>query len=366
MNAPERSLGMEPTLLPASLDDLAGLEEEDCAEAFACFLISCRAPHDAPRPARPPSAALQAAFEAALAVDARDPTCARAFFVDHFTPHRVVQPGRRGFLTGYYQPRLRGSLRPSARFPTPVLARPDDLVTFRDGERPAGLDPQLSGGRRLADGAVVPYPDRAAIEDGAASPVLWLEDPVELFMAQVQGGALVSLDNGAVVRLAYDGRNGQPYSSIGRLLIESGAIAEADMSLARLKDWLRANGLEPGQPARDLMRRNRSYVFFKVEPDGAAPVAGAGVSLTALRSIAVDRTLWSYGLPFFIQADLRWSSARREPFRRLMIAQDTGSAIMGAARADIYFGSGDEAGARAGDIRDEGDFFVLLPNGERG
>ena len=181
MNAPERSLGMEPTLLPASLDDLAGLEEEDCAEAFACFLISCRAPHDAPRPARPPSAALQAAFEAALAVDARDPTCARTFFVDHFTPHRVVQPGRRGFLTGYYQPRLRGSLRPSARFPTPVLARPDDLVTFRDGERPAGLDPQLSGGRRLADGAVVPYPDRAAIEDGAASPVLWLEDPVELF-----------------------------------------------------------------------------------------------------------------------------------------------------------------------------------------
>jgi len=360
MNAPE------PALLPASFGGLAGFDEDDCAEALACFLVSCRAPRDAPRPACPPSSALQAAFEAALAVDARDPARARAFFVDHFTPHRVVVPGGRGFLTGYYQPRLRGSSRPSAQFPTPVLARPDDLVTFRDGERPAGFDPQLSGGRRLADGAIVAYPERAAIEDGAASPVLWLEDPVELFMAQVQGGALVTLDDGAVVRLAYDGRNGQPYTSIGRLLIESGEIAEPGMSLAKLKDWLRANGLEPGEPARDLMRRNRSFVFFKVEPDGAEPVAGAGVALTALRSIAVDRTLWSYGMPFFVRAELRWRSARREPFSRLMIAQDTGSAILGAARADIYFGSGDEAGARAGDIRDEADFFVLLPKGGRG
>jgi membrane-bound lytic murein transglycosylase A len=359
MNVPE------PVLNPASFGDLAGFDDDDCREAFACFLVSCRAPRDVPRSGRPPSASLQATFAAARAVDANDPVRARAFFADHFMPHRVVVPEQRGFLTGYYQPRLRGSPRPSPRFPTPVLGRPDDLVTFRDGDRPPGLDPRLSGGSRLADGAVVPYPDRAAIEDAAASPVLWLEDPVELFMAQVQGGALVTLDDGAVVRLAYDGRNGQPYTSIGRLLIESGAIAEADMSLAKLKDWLRANGLEPGHPARDLMRRNRSYVFFKVVPDGGEPVAGAGVPLTPLRSIAVDRTLWSYGLPFFIQAELRWKSPRREPFRRLMIAQDTGSAILGAARADIYFGSGDEAGVRAGDIRDEGDFFVLLPKGER-
>jgi len=171
-------------------------------------------------------------------------------------------------------------------------------------------------------------PERATIEAAAAAgegrPILWLNDAVEVYMTQVQGSASVELTDGRLVRLAYDGRNGQPYTSIGRRLIESGEIAEGDMSLARLKSWLRANGLAPGERARDLMQRNRSYVFFKIvtafDPaDG--PTGGSGVALTPLRSIAVDRGLWPYGAPFWLDAQLPWLEPEPSPFRRLAIAQ---------------------------------------------
>jgi membrane-bound lytic murein transglycosylase A len=145
-------------------------------------------------------------------------------------------------------------------------------------------------------------------------------------------------------------------------LIEAGEITESDMSLASLKAWLRrdsARGL-------DMMRRNRSFIFFQLvddfDPD-LGPVAGAGVPLTPLRSIAIDRTMWAYGLPFWIDAELPWVDHTPQPFHRLTIAQDTGSAIVGAARADLFFGSGDAAGARAGAIRHPAEFVVLLPRG---
>ena len=214
---------------------------------------------------------------------------------------------------------------------------------------------------------LVPYDDRAAVERAKREPIAWVCDAVEAFFIHVQGCAQVELPDGRRVRLAYDGRNGLPYASIGRILIESGAIDEAAMSLARLKAWLRAAGLGEGEPGLELMRRNRSFVFFRLieefDPE-LGPVAGAGVALTALRSIAVDRSLWSYGLPFWIEADLPWADAAPRPFRRLMIAQDAGAAIVGPARGDIFFGSGDEAGGRAGVIRHRGEFTLLLPVGE--
>ena len=165
-------------------------------------------------------------------------------------------------------------------------------------------------------------------------------------------------------RLVYAGRNGRPYTSIGRLLIESGEIAESDMSLAALKQWIRAAGQNPGDKGLALMQRNESYVFFALQEEGnpdLGAMGGQGAGLTALRSIAIDRTFWPYGLPFWIAADLPWQSTSPSAFRRLMIAQDTGSAIVGPARVDIFFGAGDDAGARAGDIRHAGDVVVLLP-----
>ena len=237
-------------------------------------------------------------------------------------------------------------------------------MTFGLDPPPTGFPKDVGSARRLSDGSLVPYADRARIEAERRDPIVWVRDAVEAFLIQVQGSAQVEFPDRSRARLAYDGRNGLPYTSIGKILIEAGEIAEGAMSLASLKAWLRhdsARGL-------DLMRRNRSFVFFKLVEDFDArlgPIAGAGVPLTPLRSIAVDRTMWAYGLPFWIDAELPWADETPRPFRRLMIAQDTGSAIVGPARADLFFGSGDKAGARAGAIRHASEFVVLLPRGER-
>jgi membrane-bound lytic murein transglycosylase A len=310
---------------------------------------------------------LAEAARAALALESVDAAGAREFFTTHFRPYRVSAGAGRGFLTGYYEPHVPGSVTRSLDFTSPILAKPADLVTFAAGEAPQEFDPALTGAQRLADGRFRPYPDRAEIEDAGNTPVLWLADPVEVFLIQVQGSARVELTDGRIVRLVYDGRNGQPYTSIGRLLIASGEIAESEMSLARLKFWLRANGLEPGGKACELMRRNRSYVFFRVEENfdpKEGPIGGAGIPLVPLRSMAVDRSMWAYGTPFWIEAALPWQGETPTPFRRLMIAHDTGSAILGPTRADLFFGGGEAAGARAGAIRHPGDFVVLLPAGE--
>ena len=358
---------MAPRLEPVRFDDLAGFESDDALAAFAAFARSARALRQgaAPtRPARAPSLRLAAIAREAVDAEIRDAADARRFFAARFRAFRVDpdEADGKGLLTGYYEPRLKGSLTRTAEFTAPILARPRDLVAA-----PAGFDSVSSGARRLGDGTLRPYPDRAAIEAEGGEALLWLADPVEVYFVQVQGSARVELPDGREVRLAYDGRNGQPYTSIGRLLIEAGEIPEREMSLARLKAWLRERGLQPGDAGRALMQRNRSYVFFKIEEGfdpSQGPIGGAGVALTPLRSIAVDRSIWAYGTPMWIDAELPWESEAASRFRRLTIAQDTGSAILGAARADIYFGGGEAAGARAGVIRHRGAFTALLPQGD--
>lgn len=288
---------------------------------------------------------------------------ARAFFTEYFVPWRIRPVAGQGFVTGYYEPEMAGAVEAGADFAAPVLSRPLDLVTFAAGATPACLDSDLAAARRLPDGRLVPYATRAEI--AAQRPVdctalVWLRDAVEVFLMQVQGSARVRLPSGQVLRLGYAGRNGHPYVSIGRWLINAGEIAESDMSLARLKQWLRAQ--PDGGSA--LMQRNPSYVFFRFEEEldpALGPRAAASVQLTPLRSIAVDRGLWPYGLPFWLDANLPWQSDAATPLQRLMIAQDTGSAIVGPARADIFFGSGDFAGLRAGAIRHPASLYVLLP-----
>jgi membrane-bound lytic murein transglycosylase A len=361
------------SLAPIGFDDLAGFAEDDHLAAYRAWRRSAKALAEDFAPTRPGAAvpsALRAVARLALTLDIPDKEAARDFFRQHFRPYRI-RPGEgrtAGFITGYYEPLLTGSLSPSPDHSAPVLGRPDDLVSFAPGQTPSVLDPSLSGARRGPDGRLTPYPDRATIEtaaeDDALRPILWLKDPVELFLAQVQGSARVALPDGRVVRLAYDGRNGQPYTSIGRLLIEAGAIKESDMSLAALKAWLRRHGQRRGDEGRTLMQRNRSYVFFKIEENSEptdGPTGGAGVALTPLRSVAIDRRLWPYHAPFFIEANPPWRERSPTPFRRLMVAQDTGSAILGPARADIFFGTGDDAGERAGDIRHDAQFSILLP-----
>jgi membrane-bound lytic murein transglycosylase A len=286
---------------------------------------------------------------------------ARVFFEAYFEPFKVVPHQGHGFLTGYYEPEISGSFEKTPEFSIPVLARPHDLVTFPQDE-PSPLEPYSAA--RRTDHGFEPYFDRAAIWDGALDglglELLYLPDTVELFFAHIQGSARVRLPDGKICRLTYAGRNGYPYTTIAKRIVAEGHMALGDIHLESLKAWLRANPFH----AERLMRLNQSYIFFSRSddlPNSEGPIGAASTSLDAGRSIAVDRRQWSYGLPFFISAELPDGHGQIVPFSRLMIAQDTGSAILGAARADLFMGSGADAGRHAGLIRHPGDFIVLLP-----
>ena len=352
-------------LSPMAWTDVPGWASDDHAAAFAVFQLTCPGVVGGDtvlRPGLPPGRALVAACRAALMTGALAGDAAKAFFETRFRPFAVTPPNGQGFLTGYFEPEIEGSLVPSDGFPVPVLARPPDLETLAPGEMHPGLDPALAAARRSSEG-LAPYPDRAAIMGGALAgqglEIAWLRDEVDLFYAQVQGSARLRLPDGTLARLVYAGRNGQPYTSIGRVVVAEGHMTMDAMSLERLQAWLRANPAE----ARRVMRLNRSYIFFAVRHDldpAKGPVGAASVPLVPLRSIAVDRTLWPYGTPFVIAADLPDPAGGIRPFAALTIAQDTGSAILGPARADIFFGSGAAAGTRAGLVRHPGRFVVLL------
>ncbi|RFB78053.1 murein transglycosylase A [Methylovirgula sp. 4M-Z18] len=368
------------TLCPLVFADLVGFAEDDLSAAFETFRRTAEA-HLAGtpplRPGVPVDAKLTDLFRRVASLRAElGQAEACAFFSTHFVPCEIrpapdSRDERANFLTGYYEPEVAGSPTETAEFAAPILARPDDLVTLNEGTpRPDGFDPGLAAARRRADGALEPYPMRSEIERGAITrhtkPVVWLRDLVEVFLIQVQGSARVRLPDGDLLRLTYAGRNGQPYTSIGRLIVEEHGVPLAEMSLARLKSWLRDHGLNEGDEGRNVMQRNRSYVFFRggsAADPAQGPIGAAGVWLTPLRSIAVDRRTWPYGLPFWIESEMPWQGEYATGFRRLMIAQDTGSAILGAARADVFFGTGDEAGVRAGGIRHSGRFVVFLPKG---
>jgi len=351
--------------------DLAAIEgfaADDLAAAFAVFRRSAQrivAGEPAQRPALP---AFPGLFEAARA--ALEPGVDPAgFFARWFAPHRLTPPG---FVTAYYEVEVEARREPQPGFRTPVLARPANLVTLNDAPLTGAGGETLAAARRREGGALEPFPDRRSVEEALArgealAPIIaFVRDPVELFLMQVQGSARLVFEDGAVLPLTYDGRNGYPYTSIGRLLIERGLVSVGEMSLDRLKQTVRAMGLGPGEAGASLLQENPSYVFFKADDSASrrlGPIGGEGVALTALRSIAVDRTLWSYGLPFWISATIPWRGEDETNFGRLMIAQDTGSAILGPARADLFFGAGAEAGRRAGGVRHEARMIVFLPRG---
>ncbi len=352
-----------------SFGELPGFAADKHGEALRLFLTSCATPPHSPATVSAlRSSALKKACVAGMSEEsAKNP---RAFFERQFQPFRIIaEKTPDAFFTGYYQPEISGSLSQSADFPTPVYAPPPDLTALPVKDR-TGVLAELTAARRRSDGSLSPYPDRGAIEDGALDKVpgvrkvVYLKDKADLFLAQVQGSARVRLPDGRILRLAFAGRNGQPYTALARVLVQRGVAPPAEMTMRRLIDWLRQNGLGTGQAGDELLRLNRSYVFFSASIDkdaGKQPLGGGGVALSPLRSIAIDSHIWPYGLPFYIDARLPWRGAELESFQRLMIAQDTGSAIVGPARADIFYGLGDAAGVRAGETRHHGQFFLLLP-----
>ncbi|WP_245410866.1 murein transglycosylase A [Microvirga flavescens] len=361
------ALADKAELKPLSFQDLTNWPADDHAAAFQAFRRSCEAlaaKQAALRPAQTVAGGLAAVCRKALAEPSPlSGTQARLFFETHFRPFEIIPKTGSGFLTGYYEPEFKGSRERTPLYTVPLLDRPDDLVTIPQGETLPGLEAGLQAARKTAKGHE-PYPDRAAIEEGAlgakAKPVVFLREPGEAFIIHVQGSARIRLDDGSVMRVAYAGRNGRPYTSIGRLLVQRGEMTLEEMTLEKLMGWLRDHPVE----ARELMRRNQSYIFFREASELApeeGPIGGAGIPLTPGRSLAVDRNLWSYGLPFWLEGALPFSLDEAEPLARLMIAQDTGSAILGPARGDFFFGSGEEAGTRAGLLRHATRFIVLRP-----
>jgi len=354
---------------PLDWPELDGWASDDHATAFAAFLSSCRALNGSRRPQRdaPPIVeALKNVCERAVAAVPLEEDGARKFFEENFRPLRISKLGdAEGFLTGYYEPIIEGSRVPTGEFTAPLYRRPPNLAV--SGRRKLGDAFPSKGvkvGRRVGRRKLVPYYDRGEIEDGALDgwhlEICWLRSQIDVLFAQIQGSARIRLEDGSVLRLNYDSHNGWPYTPIGRVLIERNIIPKDEMSMQRIREWMEAN---PDQ-AKEVRRQNRSYVFFRITDLATEDeaVGAQGVPLVPGRSIAVDRSLHAYGTPFFIAADLPIVSDRAATkFRRLVFAQDTGSAIVGPARADIYFGAGDDAARMAGRVRNSGQFVMLLP-----
>jgi membrane-bound lytic murein transglycosylase A len=354
-------------LEPVAWDALEGWNTDDHLAAFKAYRTSCE-PLRKSFPS-PDKGALHDALwrvcgtlPAALPEDAN---AARAFFETSFVPLRISRLGENeGFLTGYFEPVVEGSRFPSPEFHVPLYRRPADLIAA--GQASGSVPFPNKGaliGRRAAENQIVPYHERGAIAagalDGQKLEICWLKDEFDALSIQIQGSARVILEDGTPLRINYDSHNGHPYTAVGRVLIERNVIAREEMSMERIREWMAAHPEE----ASDVRAHNRSYVFFRITglSNEGEPIGDQGVPLTPGRSIAVDR-MHEYGVPFFIEAVLPSDSAKAlSPFRRLMIAQDTGSAIVGPARADIYWGTGDDAGRTAGRIRHPGHFVMLLP-----
>jgi membrane-bound lytic murein transglycosylase A len=341
---------------PALFGDLPFWAVDDHAAAFAAFMVSCRRLLERARDGLKPDSPDALLRLARIAVDSsghiKTAADARVFFEAHFTPHCVLHAERQGLLTGYYEPVIPGSRTRTARYTVPVLRRPADLVNLvAESERGAKAE-ALTHARRTATGTE-PYASREEME------LVWLEDRVDAFFLHVQGSGVISFDDGSRARITYDGKNGHPYTSVGRSLIDAGLFPADQMSLDALKDWLREDA------ARGIaaMRHNKSYVFFReLTGDAAGSALGAmEIPLTDDRSLAVDTRFHALGTPVYVVAPALMHAGSEDGFHRLMVAQDVGSAIRGAERGDIYFGTGEAAGRKAGITKHPGNFFVLLP-----
>jgi membrane-bound lytic murein transglycosylase A len=353
--APPPGGGFPRTLQPAKWSDLPGWNEDDQAAAWPAFIASCRGVAS-----KPHGAGWKRVCDLARAADGKPGHDPRRFFESQFRPYAIqaFDGNATGLVTGYYEPLLHGSRTRTAGFDQPVRGVPDDLLTIDL----ATVFPELKDKRvrgRLEGNKVVPYWSRAEIvargDKLPARTLLYVDDAVELFFLQVQGSGRVKLADGSTIRLNYADQNGYPYQSIGRVLVDRGELKLEEASMQGIQAWARAN---PGR-LDELLNSNPSYVFFREAANSnGGPVGALGVPLTAERSIAVDPRSVPLGAPVFL-ATTRPNSTK--PLNRLVLAQDTGSAITGAVRADFFWGFGKEAGEQAGRMKQSGRMWVLLP-----
>ncbi len=348
---------------PLTFAALDGWADDDLAAAYGSYFNSCKAilkGNKAARRAKPIYAGL---FEVCLRASSSGPNLdkaqARKFFESNFKPVSVKPNAdpEGPFFTGYYETEFEGSRFPSPEFTVPIYAKPSNLAM-----------PSKPGagkiGRKFGRKKILPYYDRTEIEDGVLAgrglEICYVKNPVDAFFAQIQGSSRIKLDTGQTIRLNYDAHNGKPYVPVGKFLIQRGIVSKEDMSMDKIRQFMEANPEE----GKELRRKNQSFVFFREVQlgDHEEGIGAQGIPLTAGRSLAVDRHIHVYGTPIWVEAELPIDSEKPETrFRRLLVAQDTGSAIIGPARADIYFGGGEVVGSAAGRIKQHGKFVMLVP-----
>jgi membrane-bound lytic murein transglycosylase A len=359
-------------LQPISFAELQGWSDDDPSAAILAFRRSCARlavrPDDqriAEDPAVAPLAGTAGAWRGACAaaVEPASPEQTRAFFEEWFQPYLVSDRDQaHGLFTGYYEPLLHGSRRFGGGYTVPLYRAPDDLIRVDLGR----FKPELAGQTitgRVEGSTFVPYYARAEIDAGALEgrelELVWVDDPVAKFFLQIQGSGQIQLDDGERMRVGYAGQNGHQYHAIGRDLVARGVMTIDEVSLQSIRDWLIANPEE----AQALMARNGSYVFFDERSElnpAEGPIGAQGVPLTPGRSLAVDPRYIPLGTPVWLDATAPWPEGEG-PLRRLLIAQDTGGAIKGPVRGDVFWGTGARAEAIAGRMRSQGRYVVLLP-----
>jgi membrane-bound lytic murein transglycosylase A len=354
---------------PVSFTALQGWQDNDPTPAFTAFKRSClkisTLPADqgfGPAALATPVSDWQAACAAAAGIDASNIAAVRQYFEQNFRPLAVTfGDNQNGLFTGYYEPEIRASLTCGGAYKSPLYGRPSDMITANLGLFRSDLkDQQIVG--KVNGGKLIPYDSREAINKGVLSGkarvIACAADPVESFFLEIQGSGRLLLEDGQIVQIGYDGKNGRPYVAIGRELVRLGELKIEDVTLQSIKAWLAAH---PDQ-AQAILDLNPSYVFFR-RIFGDYAIGAEGVELTPGHSLAVDRSFLPLGAPVWLETDLPVIDTPQsgQPFHRLMVAQDTGGAITGAVRGDIFWGAGSEAERLAGAMKQTGRYFILVP-----
>lgn len=353
--APTASISIKAS----SFDQLPGWQTDNLSQVWPAFLANCQV-------MKQRVVAWTNACQQAERLTGNDSAELRVFFETAFKPFEIISSNgpSSGLITGYYEPLVRGSRVADSTYQFPLYKAPKDLVNVDL----ANVYPELRSLRlrgKLENSRLVPYPTRGEIESKGllrGQELLWLDDPIDAFFLQVQGSGRVLLPSGETVRVGYAEQNGHPYRSIGKWLIDQGELKAHEASMQGIKAWLARN---PGR-RDELLQQNPSLVFFKelghLSPE-SGPLGSMGVPLSPGRSLAVDPSIISMGTLIFLDTRVpeAVNSTSMVSFQRLVIAQDTGSAIIGLHRGDLFFGTGVEAGELAGKMRSPGTMYVLLP-----
>jgi membrane-bound lytic murein transglycosylase A len=356
-------------LQPARFSDLPGWQDDDHLKAFYAFLQSARAQLEI-KPYRQKSLPVDAdgfnhvcrmAIELSIQKNlTKEP--AKEFFEQYFSPFLVNE---NGFVTGYYEPEIDVRFEKDEIFKYPFYRRPDDLIEIDDPDNPPdGIEPGYMFAQQTKEG-VKPYPDRKEIDQGYLSgknlEIAYAKNKADVYFTHIQGSARLKGLNGQIKRITYAAKAGHPYTSIGKILIERGNISQENMSMDAIRQWVEDNP----SSIDELLWQNRSYIFFSEISDFdplMGPIGAAKIQLMDQRSLAIDKNIYQFGLPIFVNVNDAPINPLKKHFQRLMIAHDTGSAILGSARGDIFIGTGLKAGEIAGGITHQATFFVLLPN----